>query len=109
MPPHVAPLPNLSRVCPTSPVARNAPSSEALMNLLIELLAFAVAIGVLVVVHEYGHYSVARLCGVKVLRFSIGFGKPLAQWVSQKTGTQWTIAPLAVGGYCNMFAGGGNG
>ncbi|RDK02519.1 RIP metalloprotease RseP [Paraburkholderia lacunae] len=73
------------------------------MNLLIELLAFAVAIGVLVVVHEYGHYSVARLCGVRVLRFSIGFGKPLFQWVSPKTGTEWTIAALPLGGYVKML------
>jgi regulator of sigma E protease len=73
------------------------------MNLLIELLAFVVAIGVLVVVHEYGHYSVARLCGVKVLRFSIGFGKPLVQWVSPKTGTEWTIAALPLGGYVKML------
>ncbi|GAB7523821.1 RIP metalloprotease RseP [Paraburkholderia sp. 2C] len=73
------------------------------MNLLTEVLAFIVAIGVLVVVHEYGHYSVARLCGVKVLRFSIGFGKPLAQWVSKKTGTQWTIAMLPLGGYVKML------
>ncbi|HZZ13387.1 MAG TPA: RIP metalloprotease RseP [Paraburkholderia sp.] len=73
------------------------------MNLLIELLAFAVAIGVLVVVHEYGHYSVARLCGVKVLRFSIGFGKPLFQHISPKTGTEWTIAALPLGGYVKML------
>ncbi|WP_144160972.1 RIP metalloprotease RseP [Paraburkholderia sp. BCC1885] len=73
------------------------------MNLLIEVLAFAVAIGVLVVVHEYGHYSVARWCGVKVLRFSIGFGKPLVQWVSPKTGTEWTIAALPLGGYVKML------
>jgi regulator of sigma E protease len=73
------------------------------MDLLTELLAFAVAIGVLVVVHEYGHYSVARLCGVKVLRFSIGFGKPLVQRVSRKTGTEWTIAALPLGGYVKML------
>lgn len=73
------------------------------MNLLTELVAFVVAIGVLVVVHEYGHYSVARLCGVKVLRFSIGFGKPLAQWVSKKSGTEWTIAALPLGGYVKML------
>jgi regulator of sigma E protease len=73
------------------------------MNLLIEVLAFAVAIGVLVVVHEYGHYSVARLCGVKVLRFSIGFGKPLLQWVSPKSGTEWTVAALPLGGYVKML------
>ena len=58
------------------------------MNFLIEIAAFVVAIGVLVVVHEFGHYSVARLCGVKVLRFSVGFGKPLLKWVSKSTGTE---------------------
>ncbi|MFC5427788.1 RIP metalloprotease RseP [Paraburkholderia denitrificans] len=73
------------------------------MNLLTELVAFLVAIGVLVVVHEYGHYSIARLCGVKVLRFSIGFGKPIVQWVSKKTGTEWTIAALPLGGYVKML------
>ncbi|WP_206952038.1 RIP metalloprotease RseP [Trinickia acidisoli] len=73
------------------------------MNLLIEVAAFAVAIGVLVVVHEYGHYSVARLCGVKVLRFSIGFGRPLASWVGRKSGTEWTISALPLGGYVKML------
>ncbi|CAB3789402.1 Regulator of sigma-E protease RseP [Paraburkholderia caffeinitolerans] len=73
------------------------------MNLLTELVSFVVAIGVLVVVHEYGHYSVARLCGVKVLRFSIGFGKPLVQWVSKKSGTEWTISALPLGGYVKML------
>ena len=47
------------------------------MNLLHTIVAFIVALGVLIVVHEYGHYLVARLCGVKVLRFSVGFGRPL--------------------------------
>jgi regulator of sigma E protease len=73
------------------------------MNLLIEIAAFVVAIGVLVVVHEYGHYSVARLCGVKVLRFSIGFGRPLASWTGRKTGTEWTIAAVPLGGYVKML------
>jgi regulator of sigma E protease len=73
------------------------------MNLLIEVAAFAVAIGVLVVVHEYGHYSVARLCGVKVLRFSIGFGRPLASWVGRKSGTEWAISAIPLGGYVKML------
>lgn len=73
------------------------------MNVLIELVAFAVAIGVLVVVHEYGHYSVARLCGVKVLRFSIGFGTPLLRRTSRRTGTEWTLAALPLGGYVKML------
>ncbi|CAN7323658.1 RIP metalloprotease RseP [Trinickia sp. LjRoot230] len=73
------------------------------MNLLIEIVAFAVAIGVLVVVHEYGHYGVARLCGVKVLRFSIGFGRPLLRWVGKKSGTEWAVCALPLGGYVKML------
>jgi regulator of sigma E protease len=73
------------------------------MNFLTEIVAFIVAIGVLVVVHEFGHFSVARLCGVKVLRFSVGFGKPLYTWVSKKTGTEWTVAALPLGGYVKML------
>jgi regulator of sigma E protease len=73
------------------------------MNFLTEIVAFVVAIGVLVVVHEFGHFSVARLCGVKVLRFSVGFGKPLVKWVSKTTGTEWTISALPLGGYVKML------
>ena len=73
------------------------------MNVLIEIVAFVVAIGVLVVVHEFGHYSVARLCGVKVLRFSVGFGKTLVKRVSKRTGTEWTISALPLGGYVKML------
>ena len=49
------------------------------MNLLFTLTAFAIALGILIVIHEYGHYLAARLCGVKVLCFSVGFGPRL--WV----------------------------
>ncbi|WP_186125489.1 RIP metalloprotease RseP [Burkholderia gladioli] len=73
------------------------------MNVLIELVAFAVAIGVLVVAHEYGHYSIARLCGVKVLRFSIGFGTVLMRHTSRRTGTEWTLSALPLGGYVKML------
>ncbi|KMQ81253.1 Membrane-associated zinc metalloprotease [Candidatus Burkholderia pumila] len=73
------------------------------MSFLTEIVAFVIAIGVLVVVHEFGHYSVARMCGVKVLRFSVGFGKPLVRWVSKKTGAEWTIAALPLGGYVKML------
>ncbi|RKP54659.1 RIP metalloprotease RseP [Pararobbsia silviterrae] len=72
------------------------------MTFLTAVLAFAVAIGILVVAHEYGHYAVARLCGVKVLRFSIGFGKPIATWRG-KSGTEWSIGPLPLGGYVKML------
>lgn len=73
------------------------------MNLLIALAAFAVALGVLIVVHEYGHYLVARICGVKVLRFSIGFGKPLWKVRTGPDRTEWAIGALPIGGYVKML------
>lgn len=73
------------------------------MTLLSTLLAFAVAIGVLVVFHELGHYSVARLCGVKVLRFSVGFGTPLLKWTMGRDRTEWTVCALPLGGYVRML------
>lgn len=72
------------------------------MNILVAIIAFAVAIGVLVTVHEYGHYLMARLSGVRVLRFSIGFGKPLFNWYG-KDGTEYVIAMLPLGGYVKML------
>jgi regulator of sigma E protease len=68
---------------------------------MITLLAFIVAIGVLVTFHELGHYCVARLCGVKVLRFSIGFGRPLATW--NMFDTEWALCPIPLGGYVRML------
>ena len=73
------------------------------MNLLFTLAAFALALGVLIVVHELGHYWVARWCGVKVLRFSIGFGKPLAVWKSGPDATEWALAAFPLGGYVKML------
>lgn len=72
-------------------------------NFLFYLAAFAVVIGVLVVVHEYGHYAVARLCGVKVLRFSVGFGRAL--WVKRfgPDDTEWAIGLFPLGGYVKML------
>jgi len=73
------------------------------MSMLHTILWFLVAIGILVVVHEFGHYLAARLAGVKVLRFSIGFGKPL---VSRRVGrdqTEWTLSALPFGGYVKML------
>ncbi len=60
------------------------------------------AIGVLIVVHESGHYFVARLCSMRVERFSIGFGPALAKWKSKKTGTQFQIAPIPFGGFVEI-------
>ena len=72
------------------------------MSLLWTAVAFIVALGVLIVVHEYGHYLVARLCKVKVLRFSVGFGRPLFNWRG-RDGTEWVIAAVPFGGYVKML------
>ena len=65
--------------------------------------AFVVALGVLIVVHELGHYWAARLCNVKILRFSVGFGKPL--WVRRYGAdkTEWAVAAFPLGGYVKML------
>ena len=73
------------------------------MSFLHTVVAFIVALGVLIVVHEYGHYIVARLCGVKVLRFSVGFGRPLALWRRGPDRTEWVIAAVPFGGYVKML------
>ncbi|MCL2346321.1 MAG: RIP metalloprotease RseP [Desulfobulbus sp.] len=67
------------------------------------LAATAVVLGVLIVVHEYGHYVVARLCGVKVLRFSIGFGRVIWCRQSGRDGTEWAISAFPLGGYVKML------
>lgn len=70
---------------------------------LTYLLAFIVALGLLVVVHEFGHFIVARMCGVKVLRFAVGFGQVL--W-SRKYGpdqTEWALCAIPLGGYVKML------
>ncbi len=69
---------------------------------VISILAFLLAISILVAFHEYGHYWVARRCGVAVLRFSIGFGRPLLRYVSPHTGTEWVLAAWPLGGYVKM-------
>jgi regulator of sigma E protease len=73
------------------------------MSLLQTIVAFIVALGVLIVVHEYGHYLVARLCGVKVLRFSVGFGRALATWRLGADRTEWVVAAIPFGGYVKML------
>lgn len=73
------------------------------MNLFDYLLPFALALGLLIVIHELGHFLVARWCGVKVLRFSVGFGKPL---ISRRFGpdrTEWALAAFPLGGYVKML------
>jgi len=73
------------------------------MNLLHTLLWFLVALGVLVVVHEFGHFLAARLAGVKVLRFAVGFGKPLLVRRFGRDGTEWAVCALPLGGYVKML------
>lgn len=70
---------------------------------LIKLLAFVVAIGILVSVHEFGHFWVARRLGVKVLRFSIGFGRPLWRHQARTDGTEYVLAAIPLGGYVKML------
>ena len=69
---------------------------------LYSLAAFVVAVGVLVTVHEFGHFIVARLVGVKVLRFSLGFGKPLWRRQPSPEATEFVIAAIPLGGYVKM-------
>ncbi|CUI46085.1 RIP metalloprotease RseP [Achromobacter xylosoxidans] len=69
--------------------------------MLFTLLAFAVALGSLIIFHELGHYWVARLCGVKVLRFSVGFGKVVLRR-TDRHGTEWALSALPLGGYVKM-------
>jgi regulator of sigma E protease len=73
------------------------------MTLLHTIVAFIIALGLLIVVHEYGHYIVARWCGVKVLRFSVGFGRPLLSWRRGRDRTEWVIAAIPFGGYVKML------
>ena len=73
------------------------------MNFLYTIAAFAGALGVLIVFHELGHYWVARWCNVKVLRFSVGFGKPLRTWVRGIDRTEWVLAAIPLGGYVKML------
>lgn len=66
-------------------------------------LVFLVTLGVLVVVHEYGHYRAALACGVKVLRFSVGFGRPLWTWRRNADGCEFVVCALPLGGYVRML------
>ncbi|MDM4767366.1 RIP metalloprotease RseP [Pelomonas sp. SE-A7] len=68
-----------------------------------QLIGFALTVGVLIVVHEYGHFRVARACGIKVLRFSIGFGRVIWRRQPEPGGTEFTVALLPLGGYVRML------
>lgn len=72
------------------------------MSALYMIFGTLVALGVLVTFHEFGHFWVARRCGVKVLRFSVGFGMPLLRWHDKK-GTEFVVAAIPLGGYVKML------
>ena len=71
--------------------------------MLITVLAFLLTLGVLIIVHEYGHYRVAVACGVRVLRFSIGFGRVLWRRQPKPDGTEFVVCALPLGGYVKML------
>lgn len=73
------------------------------MNVLSTLGAFLLALGILIAFHEYGHYLAARIAGVKVLRFCLGFGRPIAMRKFGRDGTEWAIAAFPLGGYVKLL------
>ncbi|MFJ4392352.1 RIP metalloprotease RseP [Pseudomonas soli] len=72
------------------------------MTALYMIVGTLIALGVLVTFHEFGHFWVARRCGVKVLRFSVGFGTPLLRW-HDRQGTEFVVAAIPLGGYVKML------
>lgn len=74
-----------------------------MMTFLLTLLAAILILGPLVALHEWGHFIVARLCGIKVLTYSIGFGPKLFGWTSKKSGINYRISALPLGGYVKML------
>ena len=74
------------------------------MQALITLAAFLLTLGVLVSFHEFGHFLAARACGVRVLRFAVGFGKPLFTYRA-KNKTEWVLAAIPLGGYVKLLDG----
>ncbi|MEO0971520.1 MAG: site-2 protease family protein, partial [Pseudomonadota bacterium] len=73
------------------------------MTILTYVFAFLFAVGLLVAVHEFGHYWVAKRLGFKVLRFSVGFGKPLWRHVAGADRTEYVLGSLPLGGYVKML------
>ncbi len=73
------------------------------MNLLVTVVSFLVTVGVLVVVHEFGHYAAARMMDVKILRFNVGFGRAIKVWTRGRDRTEWAIAAVPLGGYVKML------
>jgi regulator of sigma E protease len=83
---------------------------STLVDIIYSIAAMLVTLGILVTIHEYGHFSIARWCGVKVERFSVGFGKPLLRWRGKplpgetaEEATEYVIGVLPLGGYVKML------
>lgn len=83
---------------------------STLVDIIYSIAAMLVTLGILVTIHEYGHFSIARWCGVKVERFSVGFGKPLLRWRGKPLpgeapdeATEYVIGALPLGGYVKML------
>ena len=74
-----------------------------MIDILQSIIAFIIALGVLITFHEFGHYWVAKCCDVKILRFSIGFGRPVYKKLFGKDNTEFVIAALPLGGYVKML------
>ena len=72
-------------------------------TIAISVISFIVAVSIIVTVHEYGHFIVARLLGVKVLRFSVGFGRSLFTYTSPKSDVEYVLAAIPLGGYVKML------
>ena len=70
---------------------------------MLTIASFVLALGLLIAIHEYGHYRVAVACGVKVLRFSVGFGKVLYRWQRKGSPTEFVIGAFPIGGYVKML------
>ncbi len=74
-----------------------------MIDVLQTVVSFVVALGVLVTIHEYGHYWVAKKCGVRILRFSLGFGRPFWRTRFGPDGTEFAVAAIPLGGYVKML------
>lgn len=73
------------------------------MDLINSIIGFLIAIGILVTFHEYGHFIIARLCNVKVLKFSVGFGKPILKTQKDNNSTEYSLCMIPLGGYVQML------
>ena len=74
-----------------------------LSNIVVSAIAFLIALGILISIHEYGHFWVARKVGIKVLTYSLGFGRPLWRRTGKVDNTEFVVAAIPLGGYVKML------